>query len=297
MEKRFIAVDIGGTTIKADLYDKTGNSLNHFVEVSTAINLKKGTNNILQQVDQIIEDYMAQASISGLAISSAGVVNPQKGEIVYSGYTIPGYTGSNFYDHFASKYQIPVFIDNDVNCAALGEYWLGAAKESDSIFMITIGTGIGGSFILNGKIVTGHRFTAGEVGYLPIRGTDWQKLASTGALLSFYKDYTGEEIKDGKVFFQRFDLGELAARKVLDMYLDYLVEGLLTLSYVTNPRNIIVGGGIMARHDVIIPMIKEKLKEKAMDVRFLPERILPAALGNEAGRIGALFGLLNKLKS
>lgn len=84
---------------------------------------------------------------------------------------------------------------------------------------------------------------------------------------------------------------------ILNCYIDYLVDGLLTISYITNPQKMIIGGGIMARDELLIPKIKEKMMNKAMNQRFLPEVTLAAKLGNEAGRIGALYGLLQKISA
>ncbi len=297
MSEKYIAIDIGGTTIKADIYDKNGQSFNQYIEESTSIDLQLQTNQIFNQIDQIIAHYMASHLISGIAISSAGVVDTQSGKIIYSGYTIPGYTGTEFYLNLEKKYQVPVYMDNDVNCAAMGEFWKGAATQSSSLFMVTIGTGIGGSYLLEGSVVTGHHFTAGEVGYLPMNGTDWQSLASTTGLLNLYSKMMDQEIANGKEFFNQYDSNKPEMENILNCYIDYLVDGLLTISYITNPQKMIIGGGIMARDELLIPKIKEKMMNKAMNQRFLPEVTLAAKLGNEAGRIGALYGLLQKISA
>lgn len=292
MQGNYLAIDIGGTTIKADVYNEEGQSQDAFNEVPTKIDMVKQTNGILAQVCDLIAAYNQDKQLMGVAISSAGVIDSKKGEVAYSGYTIPGYIGTPFKTEIMRRFQLPVYIANDVNCAAMGEYWKGAGQNTASLFMITLGTGIGGSYILDGHTVAGHGFTAGEVGYLPMHQTDWQSLASTTGLLKLYYDKTGQQLSNGKAFFKLIDTNDPTNHEVLDTYTDYLVEGLLTLSYVTNPDKLIIGGGIMARKDVLLPLIKTKLSKRVMDTRFLPKEILPAALGNEAGRLGALYGLL-----
>lgn len=157
---KIIGIDIGGTTIKADLYDDFGTSLNQFKEIETIIDYDLGTNQILNQVCDLIGEYVLNYSIDGVGISTAGVVNANTGEIIYAGYTIPGYIGVNFTSEIEKRFGLSTFVENDVNCAALGELWKGQAKDKKNVVMVTIGTGIGGSIIVNGQIVNGFNYTA-----------------------------------------------------------------------------------------------------------------------------------------
>lgn len=147
-----VGIDIGGTTIKADLYQSDGRSLNEFREVTTEIDFEKKTNQILEQVCQLIAFYKEKFELDGVAISSAGVVDSQAGKISYAGYTIPGYIGADFRSRVLKEFGLPIAIENDVNCAALGEAWLGAAKGHASAVMITVGTGIGGGISMMEKL-------------------------------------------------------------------------------------------------------------------------------------------------
>ena len=224
-----VGIDIGGTTIKADLYQSDGRSLNQFREVTTEIDFEKKTNQILEQVCQLIAFYKEKFELDGVAISSAGVVDSQAGKISYAGYTIPGYIGTDFRSRILKEFGLPIAIENDVNCAALGEAWLGAAKGHASAVMITVGTGIGGGIIYDGKIVNGSTYTAGEVGYLPMEdGQDWQSLASTTALLALYSQKTGEQGHTGRSFFAAIDQRNKLAQETLDIFLGRLAKGLLT---------------------------------------------------------------------
>lgn len=293
-----VGIDIGGTTIKADLYQSDGRSLNQFREVATEIDFEKKTNQILEQVCQLIAFYKEKFELDGVAISSAGVVDSQAGKISYAGYTIPGYIGTDFRSRVLKEFGLPIAIENDVNCAALGEAWLGAAKGHASAVMITVGTGIGGGIIYDGKIVNGSTYTAGEVGYLPMEdGQDWQSLASTTALLALYSQKTGEKGHTGRSFFAAVDQGDKLAQETLDIFLGRLAKGLLTLSYILNPEVLIVGGGILARSELILPRLESLMKQQVVDPRFLPRELVAAALGNEAGRLGAVQHFLNQEKN
>ena len=289
---KIIGIDIGGTTIKADLYDDFGTSLNQFKEIETIIDYDLGTNQILNQVCDLIGEYILNYSIDGVGISTAGVVNANTGEIIYAGYTIPGYIGVNFTSEIEKRFGLSTFVENDVNCAALGELWKGQAQDKKNVVMVTIGTGIGGSIIVNGQIVNGFNYTAGEVGYIPVGNSDWQSKASTTALIHLYQKKSLKTNQTGRTFFSDLSSGDKVAKETFEIFVENLTKGLLTISYLLNPEILILGGGILAKKDILLPEIQSSLAKNAMDNRFLPKNVVAATLGNEAGRIGAVKNFL-----
>ena len=294
---KIIGIDIGGTTIKADLYDEFGTSLNHFKEIETIIDYDLGTNQILNQVCDLIGEYILNYSIDGVGISTAGVVNANTGEIIYAGYTIPGYIGVNFTSEIEKRFGLSTFVENDVNCAALGELWKGQAKDKKNVVMVTIGTGIGGSIIVNGQIVNGFNYTAGEVGYIPVGNSDWQSKASTTALIHLYQKKSLKTNQTGRTFFTDLSSGDKVAKETFEIFVENLTKGLLTISYLLNPEILILGGGILAKKDILLPEIQSSLAKNAMDNRFLPNNVVAATLGNEAGRIGAVKNFLDRISN
>lgn len=294
---KIIGIDIGGTTIKADLYDDFGTSLNQFKEIETIIDYDLGTNQILNQVCDLIGEYILNYSIDGVGISTAGVVNANTGEIIYAGYTIPGYIGVNFTSEIEKRFGLSTFVENDVNCAALGELWKGQAKDKKNVVMVTIGTGIGGSIIVNGQIVNGFNYTAGEVGYIPVGNSDWQSKASTTALIHLYQKKSLKTNQTGRTFFTDLSSGDKVAKETFEIFVENLTKGLLTISYLLNPEILILGGGIMAKKDILLPEIQSSLAKNAMDNRFLPKNVVAATLGNEAGRIGAVKNFLDRISN
>lgn len=265
---KIIGIDIGGTTIKADLYDEFGTSLNHFKEIETIIDYDLGTNQILNQVCDLIGEYTLNHSIDGVGISTAGVVNANTGEIIYAGYTIPGYIGVNFTAEIEKRFGLYTFVENDVNCAALGELWKGQAKDKKNVVMVTIGTGIGGSIIVNGQIVNGFNYTAGEVGYIPVGNSDWQSKASTTALIHLYQKKSLKTNQTGRTFFTDLRSGDKVAEETFEIFVENLTKGLLTISYLLNPEILILGGGILDSKDILLPEIQSSLAKNAMDNRF-----------------------------
>lgn len=294
---KIIGIDIGGTTIKADLYDEFGTSLNQFKEIETIIDYDLGTNQILNQVCDLIDEYILNHSIDGVGISTAGVVNANTGEIIYAGYTIPGYIGVNFTSEIEKRFGLSTFVENDVNCAALGELWKGQAKDKKNVVMVTIGTGIGGSIIVNGQIVNGFNYTAGEVGYIPVGNSDWQSKASTTALIHLYQKKSLKTNQTGRTFFTDLSSGDKVAKETFEIFVENLTKGLLTISYLLNPEILILGGGILAKKDILLPEIQSSLAKNAMDNRFLPKNVVAATLGNEAGRIGAVKNFLDRISN
>ena len=294
---KIIGIDIGGTTIKADLYDEFGTSLNHFKEIETIIDYDLGTNQILNQVCDLIGEYILNYSIDGVGISTAGVVNSNTGEIIYAGYTIPGYIGVNFTSEIEKRFGLSTFVENDVNCAALGELWKGQAKDKKNVVMVTIGTGIGGSIIVNGQIVNGFNYTAGEVGYIPVGNSDWQSKASTTALIHLYQKKSLKTNQTGRTFFTDLSSGDKVAKETFEIFVENLTKGLLTISYLLNPEILILGGGILAKKDILLPEIQSSLAKNAMDNSFLPKNVVAATLGNEAGRIGAVKNFLDRISN
>lgn len=294
---KIIGIDIGGTTIKADLYDDFGTSLNQFKEIETIIDYDLGMNQILNQVCDLIGEYILNYSIDGVGISTAGVVNANTGEIIYAGYTIPGYIGVNFTSEIEKRFGLSTFVENDVNCAALGELWKGQAKDKKNVVMVTIGTGIGGSIIVNGQIVNGFNYTAGEVGYIPIGNSDWQSKASTTALIHLYQKKSLKTNQTGRTFFTDLSSGDKVAKETFEIFVENLTKGLLAISYLLNPEILILGGGILAKKDILLPEIQSSLAKNVMDNRFLPKNVVAATLGNEAGRIGAVKNFLDRISN
>lgn len=294
---KIIGIDIGGTTIKADLYDDFGTSLNQFKEIETIIDYDLGMNQILNQVCDLIGEYILNYSIDGVGISTAGVVNANTGEIIYAGYTIPGYIGVNFTSEIEKRFGLSTFVENDVNCAALGELWKGQAKDKKNVVMVTIGTGIGGSIIVNGQIVNGFNYTAGEVGYIPVGNSDWQSKASTTALIHLYQKKSLKTNQTGRTFFTDLSSGDKIAKETFEIFVENLTKGLLAISYLLNPEILILGGGILAKKDILLPEIQSSLAKNVMDNRFLPKNVVAATLGNEAGRIGAVKNFLDRISN
>lgn len=297
-----VAIDIGGTKIKYGLVNIEGKLL-AASEMDTEA--AKGRDLLLEKIYKIVEKYSKDNKIIGIAISTTGQVNGKLGKVVGGTELIPGWIGTNVVEILEKKYEIPVIIENDVNCAAEGEMWLGAGKNDNSFICLTIGTGIGGGIVLNRELYLGEGSVAAEFGHIQIekngrpcscgnRGC-YQSYASTTALLNFYFEKTNEKI-DGKEFFKRLKNSGKVEKEIFEKWIDYLCDGLSTLIYIFNPKKIVIGGGVSKQKEFLTNKIKENLRKKVMNNYLDILEIKMAELGNDAGLLGATHLLLKKMK-
>lgn len=177
--KKYVSIDIGGTTMKYGLIGEDGVILCCGQRDTEAY---KGGPSILEKAAEIVEDYQKTARISGICISTAGMVDTEKGEIRYAAPLIPDYTGTRFKAVLEDRFQVSCEVENDVNCAGLAEAVSGAARGSRVALMLTVGTGIGGCLILDGHVFHGASGSACEVGYMHMDGSDFQTLGAASIL-------------------------------------------------------------------------------------------------------------------
>lgn len=293
--REFAVIDIGGTGIKYGVIKENGEILEKF---TTNTEAHKGGMSIINKVKGLIKSLQDKYEIKGICVSTAGMVCPKEGKIVYAGPTIPNYTGIEVKKILEEEFSLPCCVENDVNCAALGEFNKGAAKGAKSMACLTIGTGIGGALILDGKIVHGFSNSAGEIGYMLVNGEQIQNIASTTALVrnvATRKNISEGELS-GKDILDAYNRGDKICVEEVNKLADNLALGISNIAYLINPEVIVLGGGIMAREEVFRPLIETYLKKYLIESVFNNTRIEFAKLKNTAGMIGAFYSLkLNEL--
>lgn len=287
--KKYLCVDVGGTSIKFGIYSKDGELVRRLESIET-VNTETH-HGIVEAVLSVATDVKDE--VAGVAISSAGIADTDAGKIIYSGYTIPGYTGTNWRKLIAEATGLPCEIENDVNAAALGEKWLGALKNIENGVCLTVGTGIGGAVLLNGHIHSGVNYTAGEIGYMDIGEDNLQNLASTSGLVKRVEERTGETL-NGYDIFERAKAGDEICREEIERMVAYLSKGLINIMYLFNPERIVLGGGVMAQQAYLKPLIQEAVADRIEDPFFFSTDIAFAELGNDAGLLGALYHFKQK---
>ncbi len=186
-----------------------------------------------------------------------------------------------------------------MNAATLGEYWLGAGRGAESLFCMTIGTGIGGAFLLNGKLWHGHTFSAGEVGQAKLGGRiSWEEAASVTALVEKTAKAKGidKATLNGKLICDAVRRGDKTAARILRETVNHWAVGIAGVCLMLTPQRVILGGGIMAQKELLEPLLKKALEKELIPVVREGTEFAFADLGNDAGLIGALYNFLAREK-
>ncbi len=306
----FAGLDLGASDLKYGLVDSSGSIL-----ISKKQKTEKGQKGIAAQLRAAASELFSIAGQKGWRIGrigcgSPGAVNFETGEIIGNSPNIPGWAGANL-KKILDGLGCPVYADNDANCAAWAEYLFGAARSSRSALCVTVGTGIGGGLILDGKIYRGASFSAGEVGHTTVvfngercacgnRGC-LEKYASVTALLKAAKEHLAENkksklksfLENGKLTVEALAAAALnkekSAIRLIERQAACLAAGLASAINLVNPERLIVGGGFPDLYPEFLKMVEKEIRKREFPAAVGNLKILKAELGNQAGVVGAAF--------
>lgn len=294
---KILAFDIGGTLIKSAVIDEEKGICNLEEHAYTELS----RDNIISILENRIDYYNSE--IDGIGISTAGLVDEENGVIALSSNAIPNYTGTKLKEIFETKYNKPVWVLNDVNAAALGEAHYGAGKDYNDFICLTYGTGVGGAIVINKEVYGGKNGFAGEIGHTVthLHGKKcvcglygcYNDYASTKALVENCKS-ADANIKNGRDVFDAFNQGDLKIKEQIDLWIDEIIYGLVTVIHIFNPPAVILGGGVMDQK-YILDEINKKLKNSILS-GYRDVVVLKASLGNSAGVMGAACNTLRRMK-
>ena len=304
-------VDIGGTTVKMGLFEETGKILDKW-EIVTRIE-DEGKAILPDIAASILEKTQAhgleKSEILGIG---AGVPAPVTAEGVVNGSANLGWNYKEVKRELEELTGMDALIGNDANVAALGEMWKGGGAGQKNLVMITLGTGVGGGVIVNGKVITGEHGAGGEVGHICVnydetdvcgcgnRGCLEQYASATG-IVRLAKKRLAEETRDtvlkkesvtAKDVFDAVKAGDAVAVSVAEEFGRYLASGLINLAVIADPAVFVIGGGVSKAGEVLIPFIQKPYREKAFFSKRERESQL-ATLGNDAGICGAAKMILD----
>ncbi len=285
---KILAFDIGGTEIKYAFCDE-GFYLTEKKSIPT--NAHEGGRKIVDRIVKIIKEHN---DIDRIGISTAGQVDSFKGEIIFATDSIPGYTGTKIKEIIETETGIPAAVENDVNSAAIGEAFFGAAKGYPNFICLTYGTGIGGAIFLNGKLFTGSSFSAGEFGHMVTHANGkkctcggigcYEVYASATALVKSVEEKLHKKM-NGREIFDNFQNPEI--RYLIDEWINEIIVGLKGLIYIFNPPIVVLGGGIM-NETYITEEINNRLQKELMQ-SYRNVKIVKAKMGNDANLLGAAY--------
>ena len=290
--KFYVSIDIGGTSIKHGILDE---NIKFITSGEVATEAQKGGKNILEKVINIVSEYKKEYTLSGICISTAGMVDCEKGEIIHASDLIPNYTGTQIKKTLEDIFSIPCEVENDVNCAGLAEYFSGSAKGSSISLCLTIGTGIGGSIIINDKVFHGFSGSACEVGYMNIFKSKFEDLGATSILVkkvAKLKNCSENHI-DGKLIFEMAKNNDEDCIKAIDEMVDILGMGIANICYVINPEVVVLGGGIMAQKDYLYDKIRLSLDKYLIPTISSKTKLEFAKNQNKAGMLGAYYNFIS----
>lgn len=291
----YICIDIGGTDIKYGVMDAAGEFAVHGTLPTEA--KAYGGPGIVRKVSDLVRETCGTYDVRGVAISTAGVVDPATGEIVYAlEESIPQYQGVNWKAIMRENFDLPASVENDVNCAALGELWKGAGRGASSLFAMTVGTSIGGCLIMDGRVVHGVSRSAGEIAYMRVPGGRLHERCSAAGLVSAVCCANGLPAGsiDGRFVFDLLAKGDPAAQEEVALLIDSLADAITNVVCVVNPERIVLGGGIMAQEAVLRPLLEAALRDRLPPIVDEATTIAFAATQNNAGMLGALYHFLQE---
>ena len=312
MKKYGFGVDIGGTTIKMGFFETDGKLLDKW-EIKT--NTENKGENILSDIAKAVDNKLAQEGISkddvqGIGVGVPGPVN-SKG--VVNRCVNLGWGVLDVAAELSSLTSLEVKAGNDANVAALGEMWKGGAEGSSDVIMVTLGTGVGGGIIVDGKIVAGSNGAGGEIGHITVNkdeieacncgqyGCLEQYASATGIVrmakrkLAKTDDATtlrNTEDLTAKLIFDAAKAGDAVAMGLVDELGEILGSALSNIACVSNPEVIVIGGGVSKAGDILIDTIKKHFVESCFHV-CRDTRFELASLGNDAGIYGCMKLMLD----
>ena len=282
----YLCFDIGGTTVKYGVLQPP-NGLVMTGEIPT----RGGGPGILRTLKAAGAELKNRYPAAGVCLSTAGVVDCDGGVILHASDLIPGYSGIRLKEEIEEYFHLPCEMENDVNCAGLAEVHAGAAKGCSAAVCLTVGTGIGGAFLLDGRVFRGAFGSACEVGYMHLPGGEFQDLAAASVLVSKIEQARGLEpgTIDGRWVFDHADGEDELCLQAIENMADILAMGIANICYVLNPEIVVLGGGIMARSDRVLPLIRLSMKKYLIPAVEQKTRVEAALNGNQAGMLGAWY--------
>jgi glucokinase len=319
-EKWIIGVDLGGTTTKLAFVTETGEIIEKW-EIPTDVSDegKKIIGNIAQAIREKLAGLgKTKEDILGIGMGAPGPADLKKG-IIYEAVNLGWKNEYPIKQSLEYEISLPVVIDNDANCAALGEMWRGAGNGARDLVCVTLGTGVGGGVIANGDIVQGTKGAAGEIGHItavPEGGAPCncgksgclETIASaTGivriALENLKQHQTGGELyqlyqQNGTVtakdVFDAARNDDSLAKSVVNEVAYHLGMALANIANMLNPEKIVIGGGVSKAGDVLLKPVSDYFQKHAFPRVASSTKLVLATLGNDAGVIGAAWLVLNK---
>jgi glucokinase len=301
-----IGVDLGGTKIAVARVEPDG-TLSRRCRIDTRV--ADGPKVIIQRMCKEIQHVMGDERVAGIGVAAPGPLNARTG-VILSPPNLPGWVDIPLREELEKVFGLPVWIENDANAAAWGEYMRGAGSGADPMLYMTISTGIGGGVVLDGRLFRGADTYAGEIGHTTVdpsgpvcgcgrkgclevmaSGTALARAAREAAergnsLLSQWAEQTGISLTAEHVF-SALDKGDEAAAAIVERTVEYLAIGISNFVHLFNPRRVVIGGGVTRSGEWLFNPLRERLEKWLMSSFSGTFDLRQAELGDDAGVLGA----------
>ena len=305
MKKIVLAADLGGTNLRMAAVDENG-------EILSRVKLPTPRAKTHDEVVQKLADAAAECllnckecEVKVISIAVPATVDV-KSDTIIRAPNLPELDGVNLAGALKNHLDIPCSVENDANAAAVGENWLGASKGAATSIMITLGTGVGGGIIIDGKVLRGADGTAAEIGHICVEPDGVkcgcgslgcvEQYSSATAVVRIAKESVSEDDglteRDSITSKDIYELGKTGNVAALDVfrkqgfYLGIVLAGLIN---TLNPDVVVIGGGAAAGWDLFIPQTKEQIRIRAYSKPAERAKLVRAKLGDDAGILGAAF--------
>ena len=285
MEK-VIGVDVGGSAIKMGVFIEDGTCLQTISRLTPQpANPRSVVNAIALSIKQLQQDFNCHA----IGLGMPGPTDSSR-RIAKKSINLPGWDDVPVADWLEAQTGLPTMLENDANCAAIGEAWLGAGSRFKDFILLTLGTGVGGGIFIDGKLFTGRWGAAGELGLITLNSDGFPCRSGNRGSLEQYASIGAVVRQTGKQPAEMGRLAQLGDKKAIAFWQDYgrvLGAGLASLIYVLTPEAIIIGGGISASSQFFLPSTMAEIEQRVVSPSRTDLQLLTAELGNTAGMLGA----------
>jgi glucokinase len=308
-----LGIDLGGTKIAASIIIDTDT-----IGKPKRVPTPHGKENIIQALLKLIEEFKQDNLIVGVGIATAGIVNPDTGEVIGSTGNLPGWEGTPIKKIIEEKMALPVHVENDANASAYAEYRASKFKADTCLVTVTLGTGIGVGIVINGSLYRGAHFAAGECGHLKVSLNNhrrctcglwdcWEAYGSgRGFVATGYDALSKISAHQSKLALKKEKLttediieaakdNDLVAKQIIETWHEHVAAGMVSLCHTLDPDCFVITGGMgkfvdyVLLKDLIMDMTLPRISEKL--------EIYPSSLGERGGMIGVAELVLDTFNS
>ena len=322
MADYLIGIDLGGTNVNVGVVDRSGKVITkHALPLGKAQTRQDVLDAIYRTTDETLERAgMKLEKVSALGVATPGTLDIERGVVIFAS-NLPDWRDVALREVLKERFNVPTFLENDANAAAWGEYWAGAGKDVSSMVMLTLGTGIGGGIIIDGKLWHGFKDAAAELGHLTIDFRGRHCLCGNIGCLEAYASADStvrrfiEAVRSGKptnlermvrehpdqvtskLIYEEAVKGDGLCRQIMEETGFYLGVGIVTILHFLNPEMVVLTGGLTGAGSMLMDPVKRVVEERTFARSREELKIEFARLGADAGFIGAAGCALTGLET